>query len=184
MARIDVWGGDLQAPILSAIGDHMATPDELCAFDVTAVDYDGAVDSITAAPLPAGAAFTYLGNGEGTFEWSPLSSDIGDHDITFTAYDNDDLTDYEVITITVSDGCCIPPMRGDVNADGAPGEPGIDVADVVYLVNFMFKQGPPPPCFEESNTNGSEREKLIDIQDLVYLVNYMFKQGPDPAPCP
>jgi hypothetical protein len=162
----------------------MAAPDELCTFDVSAVDYDGTIDSITAAPLPAGASFTYAGDGEGTFEWSPLATDLGDHDILFTAYDNDDLTDSEQITITVSAGCCTPPMRGDINADGIAGETGIDVSDVVYLVNYMFKQGPPPPCFEEANINGSGGEELIDIADLVYLVNYMFKDGPEPSPCP
>ena len=78
-------------------------------------------------------------------------------------------------------GCCIPPIRGDVKLDGSPGELGIDVADLVYLVNYMFKKGPPPQCFEEADVNA---DCQIDIADLVYLVNYMFKQGPAPKPCP
>ena len=31
--------------------------------------------------------------------------------------------------------------RADVNCDGA-----IQVGDVVYLVNYLYRAGPPPPC--------------------------------------
>jgi C1A family cysteine protease len=74
------------------------------------------------------------------------------------------------------DGCCIG-IRGNVDASG-----DIDITDLVYLVNFMFKDGPAVPCYEEGDLNGSGGQ--IDIADLVYLVNFMFKQGPEPAPCP
>jgi len=74
-------------------------------------------------------------------------------------------------------GCCIPPIRGDVDY----AEPfAIDIADLVYLVDFMFTGGPPPICLEEADmeVNGE-----IDISDLVFLVDYMFNQGPPPPPC-
>jgi hypothetical protein len=71
--------------------------------------------------------------------------------------------------------CCLGD-RGDVDGNGA-----IDIADVVTLVNYMFKQGPLPPCIEEADVNAHMR---VDIADLVYLVNYMFKQGLPPEPCP
>jgi hypothetical protein len=72
--------------------------------------------------------------------------------------------------------CC--DIRGDIDDSGdAP-----DVSDLVYLVNYMFKQGPQPPCLEEADVNGDGG--TINIGDLVYLVNYMFKEGPDPVPCP
>ena len=80
-------------------------------------------------------------------------------------------------------GCCIAPVRGDVQLDGAPGETGVDISDLVYLVNYMFKQGPEPPCWPEADVNATGVE-AVDVADLVYLVNYMFKEGPAPAACP
>ena len=69
-------------------------------------------------------------------------------------------------------------LRGNVN--GYVGD-AIDISDLVYLVNYMFKSGPPPPIPDEADVDASG---FIDIADLVYLVNYMFKNGPEPPPCP
>jgi hypothetical protein len=77
-----------------------------------------------------------------------------------------------------SDYCC--EIRGDINHDGSPI---IDIVDLVYMVNYMFKEGPEPICFWEADING-DGSPIIDIVDLVYMVNYMFKEGPDPVPCP
>lgn len=63
---------------------------------------------------------------------------------------------------------------GDINGDGSVA----DVADLVYLVNFMFFAGPPPPFFEAADVNGDNSGP--DIADLVYLVQYMFTGGPPP----
>ena len=54
---------------------------------------------------------------------------------------------------------------------------GPDIADIVYLVNYMFKGGSEPPCWDtvDLNNNGAGP----DIADLVYLVNYMFMEGPE-----
>ncbi len=73
--------------------------------------------------------------------------------------------------------CCI--RRGDVNHDGAPD---IDISDLVYMVDYMFTGGPPPPCPEEGDING-DGNPTIDIADLVYLVDYAFNGGPPPPPC-
>lgn len=74
-------------------------------------------------------------------------------------------------------GCC------EGLADDPDGNNnGPDIGDLVYLVNFMFNSGPPPPCMEETNHDGSE-SATPDIGDLVYLVNYMFNGGPGLAPC-
>ena len=78
--------------------------------------------------------------------------------------------------------CCV--IMGDVDHDGD----GPNIADLVYLVNFMFNGGPPPPCvcpawyYPETDIDGNGSGP--DIADLIYLVNYMFNGGPAPAPCP
>lgn len=65
------------------------------------------------------------------------------------------------------------------NIDGDLGDQ-IDIADLVYLVDYMFNGGPPPPVMEEADIDGSG---ILDIADLVYLVDYMFNGGPPPVPC-
>ncbi len=77
--------------------------------------------------------------------------------------------------------CCVE--RG--NVDGIIGVGGpIDVADLTYLVSYLFKSGPEPPCLEEGNADGIVGVGgPIDVADLTYLVAYLFKNGPAPPPC-
>jgi CubicO group peptidase (beta-lactamase class C family) len=65
------------------------------------------------------------------------------------------------------------PSRGDVNGDGA-----IDVADILYLINYLFKYGPAPEPSEAGDVNCDSR---ASISDVVYLINYLFKGGPPPC---
>jgi len=67
-------------------------------------------------------------------------------------------------------------IRGDANIDRV-----INIADLVFIVDFLFKGGPIPDCFEEGDTNGDGN---ILVDDLVLLVDYLFKGGPSPGPCP
>lgn len=69
------------------------------------------------------------------------------------------------------------------NFDGVTqtGEP-TDIADLTYLVNYLFKNGPAPVSLEAANVDGNGVEgSLVDIADLTYLVNYLFKGGPPPV---
>ncbi len=63
----------------------------------------------------------------------------------------------------------------DINADGT----GPDIADLIFLVSFMFLDGPPPPFLESTNVDGVGGPDP-DIGDLIYLVTYMFSDGPPP----
>ncbi|MFH1686658.1 MAG: C10 family peptidase [bacterium] len=74
---------------------------------------------------------------------------------------------------------CCQGIRGNIDGDS---QQEINIADLVYLVNYMFNGGPIPPCWKEANVNGDIFEEL-NIEDLVYLVNYMFNGGPSPAMC-
>ena len=82
---------------------------------------------------------------------------------------------FNSITTQVT-SCCVG-IRGNVDGDD---EDIVDISDLVYLVDYMFTGGPPPPCEEETDMNG---DGSIDIADLVYLVDYMFNSGPAPVPC-
>jgi hypothetical protein len=62
---------------------------------------------------------------------------------------------------------------GDVTQDGS-----VDVADVVYLINYLFVGGPAPYPINVADVNS---DGVVDISDVVYLINYLFIGGP--APC-
>jgi hypothetical protein len=63
-------------------------------------------------------------------------------------------------------------LHGDVNLDGQ-----LSVADVVYLVNYLFKGGPAPQLFIVADVN---RDGKLTVADVIYLINYLFKGGPAP----
>ncbi len=65
---------------------------------------------------------------------------------------------------------------GDVTFDGEL----VDVADIVFLLNFIYKNGPYPSHPVSADVNGPDR--LIDIEDVVYLINYLYKHGSNPFP--
>jgi len=63
-------------------------------------------------------------------------------------------------------------LPGDVNLDYE-----INVADLVYMVNYIFKGG--ISIFPEY-IGDVDHTCDINVADLVYMVNYLFKGGPDP----
>jgi len=78
-------------------------------------------------------------------------------------------------------GCC--QNRGNVDGQTGPGGP-VDVADLTYLVCFLFQGGQPPLCEEEGNVDGiTGVAGPIDVADLTYLVAFLFQGGSPPPPC-
>jgi hypothetical protein len=63
--------------------------------------------------------------------------------------------------------------RGDANADRV-----VNVGDVVYLVNYLYKGGPEPCPIEAGDVNC---DGIVNVGDVVFLVNYLYKGGPPPA---
>ncbi len=94
---------------------------------------------------------------------------------------------------------------GDVNGDGK-----VDMADVDYLVAYVFKGGPAPDPVQRADLNSDGQANVIDIvmlidylhllqtanperadinadgfvnwKDANYLLAYLFKNGPAPTP--
>ena len=63
-------------------------------------------------------------------------------------------------------------LCGDGNGDNE-----VNLQDIVFLVNYLFRQGPTPQLLE-SDVNG---DLEVGISDVVYLINYLFKSGTEPA---
>jgi hypothetical protein len=66
---------------------------------------------------------------------------------------------------------------GDANGDDMA-----NVADAVFLINYVFKGGPAPEILEAGNVNC---DADVNVADAVYLINYVFKGGAEPCEaCP
>jgi hypothetical protein len=63
----------------------------------------------------------------------------------------------------------------------ADGNTIVSISDVVYILAFVFAQGPAPdPDLGDADCNG-----FVNISDAVYLLSYIFGGGPAPcAACP
>ena len=66
-------------------------------------------------------------------------------------------------------------MPGDVTGDGA-----VDIADVMYLINYLFIGGSSPDPMRIGDVNCDE---AVDVADVMYLINYLFIGGSAPSCC-
>lgn len=83
-------------------------------------------------------------------------------------------------TVPDSGGCRIdmgknefPCIIGDVN-----GNHKIDVADIVFVINYLFARGPAPCPYHSGDTNC---DGIVNISDIICLINYMFCGSPIPC---
>ena len=70
--------------------------------------------------------------------------------------------------------CCV--VASDIDNSG-----DVNVADLTFLVDYLFRGGTPPECFEQADPDGSSTTNVADVS---YLVDYLFRGGPAPVPCP
>jgi len=62
---------------------------------------------------------------------------------------------------------------GDANADDA-----VNVGDAVFVINYVFKDGPAPNPVCRADANGDGE---VNVGDAVFLINYVFKGGDPPV---
>ncbi len=74
-----------------------------------------------------------------------------------------------------SDACpavAFSTAAGDANGDGSYG-----AADIFYLINFFFADGPPP--LGNADANG---DNTVSVTDIFYMINNLYSGGPYPVP--
>ena len=63
-------------------------------------------------------------------------------------------------------------VQGDVNGDLL-----VDIADVLFLINYLYKAGPAPDPLERGDVH---HDGEVGLGDILYLINYLYKAGPPP----
>jgi len=129
--------------------------------------------------------------GTGTVTWSDINNDLNgtglalssagllsgmvaqSGSISFTARASDGIGSYEDKYLTVD--IMLPYVCGDAN-----GDEEINVADAVYMINYVFKGGSAPDPLESGDANCDGDD---NVADAVYVINYVFKGGQAPC-CP
>ena len=69
--------------------------------------------------------------------------------------------------------CADPFIRGDSNSSGA-----VDIADVIFLLDYLFSSGGTPSPEEAGDANA---DGALDISDAIYLLVFLFDSGAPPA---
>jgi len=59
----------------------------------------------------------------------------------------------------------------------ADGSGSVNLLDITFLINYLYKSGPAPDPVESGDADGSD---AINLLDITYLINYLYKDGPDP----
>ncbi len=121
--------------------------------------------SIAGGSLPAGYSIDSNGVVSGT------TSDTGLFTFTVLVDDNgSSYLDQAEFTIHFSPTTVIP---GDVDMSGS-----VNICDLTFIVDYLFRGGPPPPVLNTADVNGSCD---ISVEDLTYLVAYLFQNGSAPV---
>jgi hypothetical protein len=82
-------------------------------------------------------------------------------------------TSYEFTNVTANRSIRVTFKKayvcGDINKDGV-----VTSSDIIYLVNHVFKSGPPPDPMQVGDTNCSG---TVTSADIILLINFVFKSG-------
>ncbi len=168
-------------PVLTVPGPQQVYGGFNIAFSVSATDVDTAnVLTITMSNAPPGASFNHTPKkspASGLFSWTTTPADTlnSPYLVTFIVNDGTGRADTGVVSVEVLPFATPPSGQdGDLNGDG-----NITLVDVVYLLNFLFDDGPPPNPLAAGDING---DCFITLADVVYLSNYVLSNGPAPKP--
>jgi hypothetical protein len=160
--------GTFSAPSAYGVDNH---PISVFAADL---EGDGDVDLATANERSDNVS-VLLNNGDGTFI-TYASYPVGIEPLSVCAADLDGDGDLDLATansISFDISVLLNVLRGDANGNGAV-EPG----DVVYLINYLFRNDPPPDPYLTGDCNCDGE---VGPGDVVYLINYLFRGWPPPS---
>lgn len=85
---------------------------------------------------------------------------------------------YRPFGLTLVPTPCCEGIRGDLNQDGQDAT----ILDLTFLIDDLFRGGPPSDCPEEADLNADGTPATV--LDLTYMIDSIFRGGDDPKACP
>ena len=163
---ISCWSGDLPSifynDVWNNIGGNFYNCSEILGDTTWGTNFNG---------MPCDSFYNIIS--------APLFADT----ITFKLLCNSPCVDGGDPTSSVpidSGGCRIdmgareyPYILGDANSDSS-----INVVDVVFVINYVYIDGPSPCPYHAADANC---DGLADIEDVICLIKYLFLRGPLPC---
>ncbi|MFH2054323.1 MAG: hypothetical protein ABIJ61_00065 [bacterium] len=138
----EIYVIDPEPPVGDAASLIIFEVEALATYAPAAIVLDSVVNSLSGAQLPYVPGT--LGSNPITVEWTPTYEEFGFFQFWFTA--TDALSNPLSFSVQVTVNWVQPPcdvMRGDTNCDET-----VNITDVVYLIQYIFNQGPPPGCIK------------------------------------
>jgi len=145
--------------------------------------FGGLLPSISTMQTAAGgeAIYTYnASNGNPEFDGQPAGVvyDTGAGKRIALGFPIYHLTEAsaEALMAKVNDYFGIEPfvLYGDIN-----GDENINLMDIIFLINYLYKGGPAPSSINNADVNGS---CSVNVLDVSYMVDYLYRGGPQPQP--
>ena len=62
-------------------------------------------------------------------------------------------------------------LCGDPDGNGL-----VNILDITYLINFLYKDGPPPVSLPDSDVNSDD---TVNVLDITAIINYLYMGGPE-----
>lgn len=94
-------------------------------------------------------------------------------DTSSQIYNVDGLFNDDACFASINEVIMIGHRSGDLNLDRE-----VNVADINYLMDYLFFGGPAPAIIEMADVDGSGS---INVADLTYFIDFLFRGGPPPA---
>ncbi len=132
--------------------------------------FDDSIILLNHSTLLPGCLFYDNLNGTGFVDCGNYSILPGYYNFTFRAIDNYSGYDDQLIELEVKSQLVLSGKCGDANNDNK-----INLQDIIYLINYIFKGGPLPFNLDPNN------DGKFNLADVIYLVNHIFKGGPEPC---
>ncbi len=128
------------------------------------------LDSVVIVNSGGGTMSAVVDNGDKTFSATLTSGTVSQSDtITVFVESGGELVQLNSRPVVIYYPC------GDVNFDLA----GLNILDLTYLVDYIFRSGPLPPKKDAADLDGGGG--FANILDLTDLVDYIFRSGDKPT---
>lgn len=171
-----VGGGGVPWFVSDFLADPSGINDDLTDGDAlyTALASPGMPVMVPPTPGVVVATFRFVAVAESPGTEVGLLPTLGDFGMTqvLFLFAEDVTGDTSGIATVVVGSAGIGFMRGDANHDGT-----LNIADAIWILNYLFQDAAVPPCFDASDAND---DGGVDIGDAIYVISWQFSRGPQP----